>query len=82
MKGSLVPGCGIGLAMAMFFGVLGWRCCNKVKYIGEKKVQGSIREGCDSIHLEIFVIRLWLVRYGSNISPRWMEASLDKQSYV
>jgi hypothetical protein len=26
----------------MFFGVWGWRCSNKAKYIGEEKVEDSI----------------------------------------
>jgi hypothetical protein len=29
----------------MFFGVRGWRCSNKTKYIGSCKVGGSIRGG-------------------------------------
>jgi hypothetical protein len=31
------------VGLAMFVGVLGWGWSNKAKYIGEDKVEGSIR---------------------------------------
>jgi hypothetical protein len=52
----------------MLFGVRGWRCTNKAKYIGKAKVEGSIQAGCDSTYFEMFDIWLWLVGYGSNTS--------------
>jgi hypothetical protein len=33
---------GIGGHLVMFFGVMGWRCTNRAKYIGDTKVRGSI----------------------------------------
>jgi hypothetical protein len=66
----------------MFFGVLGWRGSNIGMYVGNKKVGGSFHERVDSIYFGMFDVWLRLVGYDTDISPRWIKASNDKQSHV
>jgi hypothetical protein len=55
---------GIRAAPGDVFGVWGWRCSNKAKYIGNEKVDGSIHGRGDSFDLRLLVtVRLWLLRY-------------------